>query len=100
MGDTTPARIRVRVLPGAGRTEIVGRHGDAWRIRVTSAPERGRANEAALRLLAETLSVPRRSLSVVAGHTARDKLVSAEGISGPQAEARLADTARRRGSAR
>jgi uncharacterized protein (TIGR00251 family) len=83
------ARIRVRVTPGTGRNEIVGRHGEAWRIRVASAPERGRANDATLRLLADTLSLPRRSLSVVSGHTAREKLVAVDGMSLPEAEARL-----------
>nr|MBA3718374.1 DUF167 domain-containing protein [Actinomycetota bacterium] len=79
-------RIRVKVTPGAERTELVGRHGEAWRIRVASAPERGRANDAALRLLAETLSLPRRNLSVVAGHTGREKLVAADGITAEEAE--------------
>jgi uncharacterized protein len=83
------ARFRVKVLPGAARNEIAGRQGDVWRIRVASPPERGRANEAALRLLAETLSIPRRSLSIVTGHAAREKLVSAEGISVAEAQARL-----------
>ena len=36
-------RLRLRVSPGAGRTALVGRHGDAWKVRVTEAPERGRA---------------------------------------------------------
>ena len=85
----------MKVTPGAERTEVVGRHGEAWRIRVASAPERGRANDAALRLLAETLSLPRRNLSVVAGHTAREKLVAAEGISAAEAEARLRRSATR-----
>ena len=89
------ARIRVTVTPGAGRTELVGRHGDAWRIRVTSAPERGRANDAALRLLAETLSLPRRNLSVITGHTAREKLVAADGITAAEAESRLRRSATR-----
>jgi len=89
------ARFRVKVTPGAGRNELIGRYGDSWRIRVTSAPERGRANEATLRLLADTLSIPRRSVSVVAGHTARDKLVAADGISLAEAESRL-----RKGSSR
>lgn len=83
------ARIRVKVTPASGRSEIVGRYGEAWRIRVTSAPERGRANDAALRLLAETLAIPRRNLSVIAGHTTRDKLVAVDGLSDAEAESRL-----------
>ncbi|HEX9415262.1 MAG TPA: DUF167 family protein [Gaiellaceae bacterium] len=95
MRDAAAARFRVKVTPGAGKNEIVGRHGEAWRIRVASAPERGRANDATLRLLAETLSLPRRNLSVIAGHTAREKLVAADGISLAEAESRL-----RKGSSR
>jgi uncharacterized protein (TIGR00251 family) len=83
-------RLRVRVSPGAGRTAIVGRHGDAWKVRVTAAPEAGRANEAVLRLLADTLSLPRRSLTLVSGHAARDKIVELEGVAPAQIERRLA----------
>ena len=54
-----PVRITVRVSPGARRTEVVGRHGDGWRVRVAAPPERGRANEALLEHLAELLGVPR-----------------------------------------
>jgi uncharacterized protein YggU (UPF0235/DUF167 family) len=84
------ARLRVRVSPAAGKAGIVGRLGDVWRIRVTPAPERGRATEAALRLLAETLSVPRRSVSLVSGHASRDKLVSVAGLTSTEVEHRLA----------
>ena len=62
---------------------------------MASAPERGRANDAALRLLAETLSLPRRNLSVVTGHTAREKLVAADGITAAEAEVRLRRSATR-----
>ena len=81
--------MRVRVSPSAGRAGVVGRLGDVWRIRVTPAPERGRATEAALRLLAETLSVPRRNLSLVSGHASRDKLVSVAGLTSTEVERRL-----------
>jgi len=73
------ARIVVTVSPGASRSELVGRHGDGWRVRVAAAPERGRANEALLALLAEKLGLPRSRLAVVAGQTSRRKVVEVEG---------------------
>ena len=85
-------RLRLRVAPGAGRTQIVGRHGEAWKLRVASPPERGRANAAVLRLLAETLDVPERSLVLVSGHASRDKVVELHGLDGAEAERRLAES--------
>src|SRR5919205_2486209 len=88
MADTS-TRLRLRVSPGAGRSGIVGRHGDAWKVRVTAPPEEGRANEAVLRLLADALSVPRRALTLVSGHTTRDKIVLLDGVGPAQIERRL-----------
>jgi uncharacterized protein len=88
MADAT-TRLRLRVAPGAGRTGIVGRHGDAWKLRVASPPERGRANAAVLRLLAEALDVPERSLVLVSGHASRDKVVELRGLAQDEAERRL-----------
>ena len=58
-------------------------------MRVDAAPERGRANDAVIRLLAETLVVPPRGISVLAGHTNRSKIVSIQGIDTAEAERRL-----------
>jgi uncharacterized protein len=82
-------RLRLRVVPGSARPGIVGRYGDAWKLRVTAAPERGRANDAVLDLLAETLSVPRSDVKVVAGHAARDKIVELHGIAEDETVRRL-----------
>jgi uncharacterized protein (TIGR00251 family) len=82
-------RLRLRVSPGAARTELVGRHGDGWKVRVRAAPERGRANDAVVSLLAAELQVPRRSLEVVAGHTGRDKVVELHGLDATEAARRL-----------
>jgi uncharacterized protein YggU (UPF0235/DUF167 family) len=49
------------------------RHGDAWKVRVAEPPEAGRANDGVVRLLGDTLGV---AVSVVAGHSSRDKVVS------------------------
>jgi uncharacterized protein len=83
-------RLRVHVSPGASRTAVSGRHGEAWKLRVAAPPERGRANEAVVSLLAETLSLPRSSVTLVAGHGARDKVVEVAGLEPAEAERRLA----------
>jgi uncharacterized protein len=82
-------RLRLRVSPGAGRAAIVGRYGEAWKVRVTAAPEDGRANDAVLRLLADVLAVPRGALTLISGHSARDKIVELTGIGPALAERRL-----------
>ena len=83
-------RLRLRVSPGSGRAEIVGRHGDAWKVRVTAPPEHGRANDAVLRLVADTLSVPLDAVSIVSGHGARDKIIELTGVGPGLIERRLA----------
>jgi uncharacterized protein (TIGR00251 family) len=85
-------RLKVRVSPGARRPGIAGRHGDAWKVRVAEPPEDGRANEAVLSLLAETLDVPRARVTLVSGHSSRDKIVVLNGVEQKQTE-RLLDSA-------
>jgi uncharacterized protein YggU (UPF0235/DUF167 family) len=82
-------RLRLRVSPGAGRAAVVGRYGEAWKVRVTAAPEDGRANDAVLRLLAEVLAVPRGALTLISGHSGRDKIVELAGVGPALAERRL-----------
>ena len=82
-------RVRLRVSPGARRDELVGRHGEGWKVRVAAPPEGGRANDAVLDLLARQLSLPRRSLSIVSGQTSREKIVQMEGIDRAETERRL-----------
>jgi uncharacterized protein YggU (UPF0235/DUF167 family) len=83
-------RLTLRVAPGARRSEIVGRHGAGWKVRVAAAPEAGRANAALRGLLAETLDVPLRAVAVVSGAGSRDKLVEVEGLGPDETERRLA----------
>ena len=82
-------RLRVRVSPGARRSEVVGRLGDAWKLRVRSAPERGRANDEVAALLARTLRLAARDVRIVSGHTSRDKLVELDRLTIEDAERRL-----------
>jgi uncharacterized protein YggU (UPF0235/DUF167 family) len=81
------------VSPGARRSGIVGRHGDAWKVAVAAAPERGRANDAVLSLLARSLDIPVARLTLVSGHGARDKVVELSGVEAEEIERRLASAA-------
>jgi uncharacterized protein len=84
-------RLRLRVAPGSRRPGIAGKHGDGWKVRVAQPPEDGRANEAVVALLSETLALPRSAVTVVSGHTARDKIVAVDGIDSAEADRRLAE---------
>lgn len=83
-------RLLLRVQPGARRTEIVGFQNERLRLRVTAPPERGRANEAAIELLAKTLRVPKSRVQLTRGATSRDKVVLIEGVGDVEVRRRLA----------
>ena len=91
--DALRTSLRLRVVPGATRSRVVGRHGNAWKVRVTAPPEGGRANDAVIALLADALHVPRRDLELTSGLSSRDKLVALDGLTLEAAEARLAAAA-------
>jgi uncharacterized protein (TIGR00251 family) len=84
--EAVSTRLRLRVSPGARSAAVVGRHGEAWKVRVAAPPEGGRANEAAVRLLADALSLPRDAVTLVSGHRARDKVVQLAGLDSAQVE--------------
>jgi uncharacterized protein (TIGR00251 family) len=91
VGEHTRARVRLRlrVAPGARRSRVVGRHGDAWKLQVRAAPERGRANDEVVALLADVLGLTRSDVRVVTGLTGRDKVVELAGVAPDDAERRL-----------
>jgi uncharacterized protein len=86
-------RVRLRVSPGANSAHVVGRHGETWKVRVAAPAEGGRANEAVVRLLAQTLSLSRDAVTLVSGHGARDKIVQLTGLDSTQIEQRLSSAA-------
>jgi uncharacterized protein YggU (UPF0235/DUF167 family) len=63
--------------------------GDAWKLRVRSAPERGRANDQVTALLAHTLDLPARDVRIVSGHTSREKVVEIAGLDPDEVQRRL-----------
>jgi uncharacterized protein YggU (UPF0235/DUF167 family) len=78
------------VIPGSGEAGVVGRYGDGWKLRVAAPAERGKANDATVELLSQTLGVASSAVRLVAGHTTRDKTVEITGLTAAEAERRLA----------
>jgi uncharacterized protein (TIGR00251 family) len=93
---STPAFLRaepdgimlsVKLQPRASSNEIGEMLGDELRVKVTAPPVDSAANEALIRLLAQTLDCPRNRIELVRGHTSRHKVLKLYGFS---AEAILA----------
>lgn len=80
--------LRLHVQPGAGRTAVAGKHGDALKVRVAAPPEGGRANEAVIALVAETLGVGKDAVTLTSGESSRSKRVKISGV-GPDDAVRL-----------
>ena len=96
--------LRVHVQPGAGRTTIQGRYGDALKVSVAAPPQGGRANDAVVKLLADTFGVKADALAVVAGGSSRSKQVQLTGLDEDAVrdalDLALEEAGRRPGSAR
>jgi uncharacterized protein len=67
--------LSVRATPKAAKDEIAGVRNRALLVKVTTAPEKGKANAAVIRLLAETIGVPKSAFDLVSGETDRNKLL-------------------------
>jgi uncharacterized protein (TIGR00251 family) len=91
--------LSVHAQPGAGRTQVTGRHGAALKIRVAAPPEHGRANQALAEVLADEFGVAKGEVSLVAGESSRTKRFLLAGVD-PDAFDRtlgdLVDASRRR----
>jgi hypothetical protein len=76
--------LHLRVTPNAGADRIDGTElrddGSAvLRVRVRAVPDKGKANAAAIALLAKALGVPKSAVTLTSGDTARFKTIEIEG---------------------
>lgn len=76
---TPPVRT---VVPGSSRDEVVGWRRRALKIKVTAPPEKGRASEAMIEILADRLGVGTDDIKIVSGHSSPSKVVAISGVDG------------------
>ena len=81
--------LAVRLQPRASRNEIGDAPDKELKVKVTAPPVDSAANEALLRLLADTLDCPRGAVQLVRGQTSRHKTVSVRGLSAAMVLSRL-----------
>lgn len=77
-------RLAVRLTPNGGRDAVDGIEADAngetrLKMRVSAVPEKGKANKAMVAALAKALGLPKSSVELVSGDTARQKILRIEG---------------------
>lgn len=74
-------QFTVRAVPRASRSEIIGEHDGALRVRVAAPPVDGAANEELIRVLARALGVPRSAVEITSGLNSKLKQVRVRGTS-------------------
>jgi len=82
-------RLKVKAVPGASRSEIVGKLGEALKVRVAAPPEGGKANREIVALVAAKLGLSLNCVAVLSGQSSPAKVLSVEGLSAEDAWARL-----------
>ena len=75
------AVISIRVIPNATKNEIAGFAGNVLRVKIAAPPVKGKANEELLDFLCRLLAVDKNRISIIRGHTARNKVIAIDGIS-------------------
>ncbi len=73
-------RIRIKVSPGASRTKVIGLYGNALKVSLNAPPEKGKANQALIKLMEKVLGVPKQQISIITGQTSKQKVIEIKNI--------------------
>ena len=71
--------IRVKVVPGSSKTQIMGTLGEMLKIKVAAPPEKGKANQSLIAFLAKLLSVKKNDIEILSGKTNPVKVLRVSG---------------------
>ncbi len=71
------ARFKVKAIPNAKKNAVVGRYGDAVKIKIAAPANDGKANSELTEFLAGLLSLRKSDISIISGESSRDKIIEA-----------------------
>ena len=86
-------KLPIKVVPGSSRDCIAGWLGETLKVRVSAPAERGRANAAVERLVAEALGIPAKCARIVTGMTSARKVIEISSLSEAEIHQRLSKPA-------
>jgi uncharacterized protein (TIGR00251 family) len=72
-------KIKVRAKPNSRKNEVIRLEENFYEVKVTSPPEKGKANEKIRELLAKYLNIPKSKISLVNGETYKEKIFEVKG---------------------
>ncbi|MBW7898587.1 hypothetical protein B188_18340 [Candidatus Brocadiaceae bacterium B188] len=72
--------LSIRTRPGSGKNCVLGEYGGRLKLAVTAAPEKGKANKAVIKLLAEIFQIHESSIHIISGKSSQDKRLLIEGL--------------------
>ena len=81
--------LKIKVVPGSSRNHIAGWLGESLKIRVTANPEKGKANDAVVTLLADTLKIPKQDITLSSGASSPRKVCKISTLSHSEIKSRL-----------
>lgn len=80
VADDDGLLLPLQAHPRAKKNGVVGVHAGRLKVAVTAAPERGKANDAIVKLLAKLLGLKRSQVKLAAGETSREKTLRVTGV--------------------
>ena len=75
------AKISLRAYPNASRDEVIGFTDGVLHVKIAAPPVRGKANERLIAFFSQLLGISKGSVSIIKGHTSRNKLIAIDGLS-------------------
>lgn len=84
--------LKVKVIPKASRSEIVGWEEEELKIRLAAVPDKGQANAELIRFLADLLNIGKSHIHLIHGETGRHKKLCLTNISPDELQKKLPKT--------
>lgn len=82
-------QLNIKVVPGASRDRIAGRYGEGIKVQVSAPPEKGKANDAVISVIAAALGLREADVVLLRGHASPRKVLQVNGLTQDELNARL-----------